>query len=148
MRNKNKHRFWKKPNIKHTSGQPVLRRECLGGHQSPPGSTEAIAFSHKSESWLLILSVSIVNPPPRINRGNHLFMRKWKLTFDLLHINHRSIPAQDQQRWLPFHAKVKVHCWSSLHWSSTPQDQQCWSPLCWLLIIRGRLSIDHPHLHF
>ena len=52
----------------------------------PPGSTEAITFSRKSESWLLILSTSIVNPP---------------------------------------------------------QDQQCWLPLCWLLIFSA-LTVDQP----
>ena len=97
-----------------TSGQPMLRTECLGGVNSPPpppnqqrwlpfhakvkvdcwsspcrslthppGSTEAIAFSCESESWLLILSALIVDPP-----------------------------SQDQQ------------CWSPL----------CWSPLCRLSI--------------
>ena len=38
----------------------------------PPRSTEAITFSHKSESWLLILSVSIVNPPPDQHSVDHL----------------------------------------------------------------------------
>ena len=33
-----------------TSGQPVLCTECLRGHPSPPRSTEAITFSHESES--------------------------------------------------------------------------------------------------
>ena len=57
-----------------------------------PGSTEAIAFSCKSESWLLILMhQSLICPllPPKINRGDCLFMWKWKLD-----------------------------CWSSLHWLS------------------------------
>ena len=34
-----------------------------GNRQSPPGSTEAIAFAHKSESWLLILSEGTVDSP-------------------------------------------------------------------------------------
>ena len=64
-------------------------------HQSsiPPGSTEAIACSCKSESWLLILSTLIIDPP------------------------------QDQQRRLPFHAKVKETiaslCWSLIASAST-----------------------------
>ena len=37
-----------------------------------PESTEAIIFSCESESSLLILSTSIVNPP-QINRGDCLF---------------------------------------------------------------------------
>ena len=53
----------------------------------PLGSIEAIAFPCKSESWLLILSVLI--------------------------IDHSPLP-QDQQRQLPFHVKVKGNCWSSL----------------------------------
>ena len=48
----------------------------------PHRSTEAIAFSHESESWLLILYEAIVDP--RINRGDHLFMQKWKFTVDPL----------------------------------------------------------------
>ena len=101
-----------------TSGQPVLRTECLGG-VNPPRSTKV--FSHKSESWLdplhtdhpstppqdqqrwspfhvkvdLILSVLIIDfspPPTRINRGDHLYMRKWKLTVDPQHVDHWSPP--------------------------------------------------------
>ena len=49
---------------------------------APPGSTEAIAFSCESESWLLILFVGLQSNLPRINRGDHLFM--WKLTVDHL----------------------------------------------------------------
>ena len=38
--------------FRYTSGQPLLRMECLGGINSPPppGSTEVIAFSCESES--------------------------------------------------------------------------------------------------
>ena len=56
---------------------------------------------------------SLICPPPRINRGNHLFTQKWKLTVDPLCINCWSAPPQDQQRQSPFHAKVKADCWSS-----------------------------------
>ena len=127
------------------------------------------------ESWLLILSVLIVNPHPRINRGNCLYMQKWKLTVDPL-CQSLICPPQDQQRQSPFHVKVKVDCWSSLcqsliprinrgnhlfmwKWKLTvdplfvnhqsPQDQKRWSPFhkkvkvdCWsslhqLLILPG-----------
>ena len=46
-----------------TSGQPVLRTECLRERRSH-----------------------------LINRGNHLFMRKWKLTIDPLCVNHWYTP--------------------------------------------------------
>ena len=88
-------------------------------HPPPPGSTEVIAFSRESESCLLILCVSIIDPiSPRINRGDCLFT--WKLTVDPLCVNCRSAPPQDQQRQSPFHTKVKVDCWSSLCWSLIP----------------------------
>ena len=94
-----------------TSGQPVLRTECLREHQFlPPRSTKVITLSSKSESWLLILSISIVDlPPPRINKGDHLFTWKWKLTVDPLHINHRP-PPQDQQRRSPLCDRLRVDC--------------------------------------
>ena len=87
-------------------------------HQSapPPGSTEVITFSCKSECWLLILSMLIINPPPpRIN------------SVDCLHVDH----------WLPLHwvsitstliinlpPRINsvdclcTDCWLSLHWAS------------------------------
>ena len=49
------------------------------------------------KSWLLILSVSIVGPPPRINRGNHLFMWKLKLTVDPLNSDHWSPPGSTHE---------------------------------------------------
>ena len=45
------------------------------------------------KSWLLILSVLIIDtspPPPRINRGNHLFTWKLKLTVDPLNSDYQS----------------------------------------------------------
>ena len=62
---------------------------------SPPGSTGTIAFSCGGESWLLILSVVIINWLP-----------------------------QDQQRQLPSHVEVKVSCWSSVLWLLIPQHDQ------------------------
>ena len=97
------------------SGQPVLRTECFGGCQSP-----------------------------RINRGDHLFTAKVKVDcWSSLCWPSICPPPQDQHRWSPFHAKVKVDGWSSLcQSSSAPQDQQCWSPPCWLSIA-STLSVDH-----
>ena len=60
-----------------TSGQPVLRTECLRGHPSPSPSTEAITFSCKSESWLLILSTSIIDPPQGFNSADCLYVDCW-----------------------------------------------------------------------
>ena len=77
----------------------------------PPGSTETIAFSNKSESWLLILSTSIIDPP-----------------------------TQDQQRWLPFHMKVTVDCWSSPRWSSTHPPGS--TVLITSVLIVDRLCVD------
>ena len=57
--------------VKNTSGQPVLRTECLGG----------------------------VNPP-MINRGNCLFTQKWKLTVDPLCINHWPFPPRSTENLL------------------------------------------------
>ena len=63
--------------VKYTSGQPVLCTECC---VHPPGSTEGITFSRQSESWLLILSMSIVDLPlPMINRGNCLYVDCWSV---------------------------------------------------------------------
>ena len=63
-----------------TSGQPVLHTNVSGGRRSP-----------------------------RINRGDHLFMWKWKLTVDCLCVDHQCAPPpQDQQRWSPFTQKWKL----------------------------------------
>ena len=131
-----------------TSGQPVLRTECLGNVNPPRDQQRVNIFSQ--QKWKLTVDPLCVDcssapPPHRINRGDCLFMRKWKVTVDPLHVNCRSAP-QDQQCWLPLR-------WSSIastlsidhpyidHWSAPPQDQQCWSPPHWLLII-DRLRID------
>ena len=78
-----------------TSGQPMLRTECLRGRQSPPRINRGdFLFTRKWKLtvWLLILSALIVDHPlpPRINRGNRLFT--WKLTVDPLRINHQPAP--------------------------------------------------------
>ena len=83
---------------------------------NPPGSTEAITFSHESESWLLILSASIVNSPPGSTEV---------ITFSC-----------ESESWLLILSASVVN---------PPQDQQRWSPLCvdhWLP--PHRLSIDPP----
>ena len=53
----------------------------------PPGSTEAITFSHESESWLLILSTLIIDSPP----GSTVFIA-FVLTVDSLCVDCRSTP--------------------------------------------------------
>ena len=153
---------------------PWYARSVSGWCRSPlPPSTEAIAFSCKSESWLLILSMSIVDTCPistevitfwcesagwllilcddhqstpfRINRGNHLFMQKWKLTVDPLCFNCRSAPPgskeviafwHESEGWLlilsvliinaphPHHPRINnigdhlKQRWSPQHWLS------------------------------
>ena len=96
--------------VHNTSGQPVLCTECLGGC-----------------------------PPPRINRGDHLFTQKWKLTWSSLCWS--SIHSQDHQCRSPPH-------WSPLCWLSITKDQQYWSPLHWLPLcqstIASMLIIDLP----
>ena len=74
----------------------------------------------KVDCWSSPWRLSILPPlpPPKINRGDHLFMQKWKLTVDPLHDDCQSCPPptptpKDQQRWSSFHAKVKVDCWPS-----------------------------------
>ena len=104
---------------------------------------------------------------PQINRGDHLFTWKWKLTVDPLYVNCQSAP--DQQRWLSLHwlsitstliidpppSRINrdnclyINCWlplcqlplcqSLIH----PQDQQKLSPLHWLSIT-SRLIIHLP----
>ena len=56
------------------------------GSAPSPGSTEVITFSCESESWLLILSLSITHLPP------------------------------GSTEVITFSCKVKVDCWSSLCW--------------------------------
>ena len=105
-----------------TGGQPVLHTDCLRGHPFSPPSTEAKTFSCKSANWLLILSTLTIEPlyidgwsclywlltlstltvdplyidcwsaPPRINRGDHLFMQNWKLTVDPLCVDSKFPP--------------------------------------------------------
>ena len=103
------------------------------GSAPSPGSTEVIAFSRHSESWLLILSVNHRSAPANQDQQRRspfhakvkvdlilslsseaiIFSHKCGSRLDILFVNHRSTP-KDQQRWSPFHAKVKVDCWSSL----------------------------------
>ena len=84
----------------------------------PPGSTEVITFSCKSESSVLILSASIINPP-RINRDDRLSMRKWKLTVDPLCIDRQSPPRSRQKLLLQNdHASgtVPATLYSLIYW--------------------------------
>ena len=86
-------------------------------HQSAPKDQQRWFPFHtkvKVDCWSSLCQ-SLTPLPPRINRGNHLFMWKWKLHVDPLHID---------------------------HWS--PQDQKCWLPVwCWLLILPGS-TVDRP----
>ena len=123
-------------NIDHWSAPQINRGNCLftwkwkltfdplWGNCWSPGSTEVITFSCRSESSLLILSEVIVDPssPP--------------------------LP-QDQQRWLPFHTKVKVDCSSSLRHSSIPPgDSQIlskrWEVPRHALLHRGHSLSESP----
>ena len=119
-----------------------------------------------TEHWLLILSTLRVDPlyieswsslhwldPLYIHCWSPQDQQRWLPFHVKVKVECSSspcqslIPPKDQQRWLPFHAKVKVECWSSPHrLSIPPQDQQCWSPLwCWSLIRPG-LTVDRPPL--
>ena len=70
---------------------PCYAQNVLGGiNTPPPWSKHTIAFAF--ESWLLILSMMIIDP---------LLPAPW---------------PPDQQRWSPLHANMKVDCWSSLRW--------------------------------
>ena len=69
---------------------PCYAWNVSAGVNPPPDQQRRSSLHSKSESWLLILSVLIIDLPP---------------------------PPQDQQRQSPFHMKVKGDCWSSLHWS-------------------------------
>ena len=132
------------------NGESWLLIICVDHQSAPyplPGSTEAIAFSCESKSWLLILSEAIIDPP-WISRGDHLFtwvkswllipseaiinpppdQQRWlpfhmKVTSWLLFPYEAIVNPPNQQRWSPFHAKVKVDCWSSLRWSSIPHPR-------------------------
>ena len=55
---------------------------------------------------------------------------------------HRSLicPPQDQQRWLPFHMKVKVDCWSSPCQLSIPSGS---TVLIGSTLIVNHLYVDH-----
>ena len=106
-------------NLNTTNSQPMLCTECLRGHRDPPPSGSEVGLKclwinrgdrlfTKSESWLLILSVSIIDPPLRINRGDHLSMQRWKLTVSPLCVHCRSAPPPIinrgdhlKHRWLP-----------------------------------------------
>ena len=112
----------------------MLRTECLEGVNSPPPTTRINTWGDCLFTWKLKLTVDPLNSdplnsdcwsPPRINTwGDHLFTWKLKLTVDPLnsdHLNsnHRS-PQDQHMRWLPFHVKVKVDCWSSQQQSLIP----------------------------
>ena len=116
----------------------------------PPGPTEVITFSCESESWLLILSLSIIDLPlPQINRGDHLFTWKWRLTWSSF--CHLLIHPQDQQRWLPFHMKVKVDYWSSLLIVDPPPARinrgNCLFTWKWKLTVDPLSIIDSPRIN-
>ena len=99
----------------------------------PPGSTVSITS-------VLVVDLPQVNTvdcwsaPPRINSVN---------TVNLISPSPR-INSVDC---------LCVDCWSApgqhCRLLTPPQDQQCWSPLCWLLICPGStLSIDPPSYRF
>ena len=113
---------------KNTSGQPVLHTKCLRG-------TEILVFWTKTKRRLLIPCVIVdrLTPPLCINKIQ-IWGRFTKLLIvdlgwicvDCLTLPPGSTEAidcwssqwwslihplpQDQQRWLPFHVKVKVDC--------------------------------------
>ena len=84
----------------------------------------------------------------------HLTIPTMQFCVDPLHIDCQ--PPHNQQRWLPFHVKVKVDYWSSLHWShwlltlSTlnvdPLYIDCWYIDCWSslhgLLTLSTLTVD------
>ena len=111
---------WHFPIFVWTSGQPVLRMECLRGRPSPsPMNRGNNLFLWKCKLTVDPLYIDCRLTP--LNRGNCLFMRKWKLTVDPLCINRQPSPS-------PLPPRVNsvdclcVDCWSS----------------------PGRLSIDPP----
>ena len=134
---------------------PCYARKVWGGVHCPSQSTEVITFYCKSASWLLTLSIWTVDP---------------------FYIDCQSAPPPDQQRRLPFHAKVKVECWSSLHQSSIllpwinraiafsceseswlltlstltvdPLHNDCWPSVHWLLTLSILLVDCWPSLHW
>ena len=88
--------------------------------------------------WLLTLSTLYIDCPSSL----HWLLTLSTLTVDPLHS--LSICPPPKQRQLPFHAKVKVECWSSPHQLLiAPPRIRCWLPLwCWLLILPGSSVIN------
>ena len=75
-----------------------------GDHQSPQDQQRLLSFHVKVQidCWSSLRWSSI----PRINRGDHLLMQKWKWTVDPLWGNCRSPPPEAIRR---FWAKVGKH---------------------------------------
>ena len=85
-------------------------------------------------------------PPPRINRSDHLFTRKWKLTVDPLPINHQSAPPPQinrgddlfTQKWKLTVDPLCVDCQSPPPWSTqkllSQNDHAFWH-MCQLYIL-------------
>ena len=101
----------------------MLRTECLRGASiPPPGSAEAITFSCESESWLLTLSMLIIDPPPQDQQC-------------------QSPPCRSplHQSSIAFTSIIDP---PRIKFQSPPH----WSPLCWSLITSTSI-IDPPRIN-
>ena len=85
------------------------------GASFPLRLTEAITFSHESESWLLILSVSIVNPHPGSTEAIAFSCgsQSWLLILSVLIIN---LPPTPRINNIGDHLKQRRSspCWLSI----------------------------------
>ena len=88
-----------------TSGQPVLRTECLRGTSFPPPDQQRQSSFHvkvKVDCWF---SMSIIDPRPllRINRGDHLYINCQLPLCQLL------IPPINRGNWLYIDHQSPLH---------------------------------------
>ena len=117
---------------------------------APPESTEAVTFSHESESWLLVLSTFTVDP---------FYIDCWPCLHWLLTLSALTVDPLYTVHWLLilyFDCQSSLHCtltvdplyidcWTSLHWLLTLSTLyiDCWSSLHSLLIL-STFTVDLP----
>ena len=109
---------------------------CIDHQSAPQDQQRQLPFHMKvkGDCWSSLARPSLICPPPP---GSTVLITS-TLIIDCLYIEH----------WLPLNTLIidppqDQQCWLSLHWSLITStlsvdclyiDQQCWSPLCWLLI--------------
>ena len=132
---------------------PCYARNVLWGVLPPPQSTEAITCSCKSGSWLLILSMSIVDPPPMIK----CWSPKHQLPLCQSPLRQLSIASMSIIDLLPppgstvsmastsIASTLIVYCLYADHWFTPPPPGS--TVLISSMLIINHLYVDHWSSH-